>query len=416
MQIIADVGGIPGKNCRGFCKYCYFKKVKEIKAFGCKNCSPGKIGCPTCTKGISDSQNEFLPAYLVASSIQNTLMMGNYHDKNLKVNISGGGDVSCYPHLEELTSIFNQFGLSTHLGYTSGKGIDDIQLVDNIINNGVNETTFTVFSTNELLRKKWMGDPTPDVSIQAIKRFSESCELHAASVIVPGINDGEILRQTCSDLEEWGAKAIILMRFANHTNQGLILGNEPIIKGIQTHTVDEFETLVRDINNEFKLRVTGTPVCDPETEAPFAISLDKNREFLQFIHEITGEATLISGKIAGPRIQKIFDNIGAGDKVNVYCVNQDIACLITHENLMEIDLSQVKDTIILPGRSFVHDMEAQKILTRDGKQRIIARGPDKLTLDGEISGTLTREDVIERELIEFRELAEAINFFGMKFQ
>ena len=122
---MADVGGIPGKNCRGFCKYCYFKKVKEVKAFGCKNCSPGRVGCPVCTKGIIDSQNEFLPPYLVAGSIQNTLMMGTYRDQNLKVNISGGGDVSCYPHLEELTATFNQFGLRTHLGYTSGKGIDD---------------------------------------------------------------------------------------------------------------------------------------------------------------------------------------------------------------------------------------------------------------------------------------------------
>lgn len=412
---MADVGGIPGKNCRGFCKYCYFKKVKEVKAFGCKNCSPGKVGCPVCTKGISDSQNEFLPPYLVAGSIQNTLMMGNYYGKKLKVNITGGGDVSCYPYLEELTATFKQMGLSTHLGYTSGKGIDDIQVVENLINNGVDETTFTVFSTDPQLRKKWMGDPTPDVSIESIKRFCESCELHAAAVIIPGVNDEEILRQTCSDLEEWGAKAVILMRFANHVNQGLILRNEPIIKGIETHSVEEFEALVQDINNEFKLRVTGTPVCDPETEAPFAIALDKNKEFLQFIHEITGEATLISGKIAGPRIQKIFDSIGAGDKVNVYCVDQDIACLITRDDLIDIDLSQLKDTVILPGRAFVHDMEAQKILNRDGKQRIVTRGPDKLTVDGEASGTLTREEVIERELINFRELAEEINFFGMKY-
>ena len=31
MQIVADVGGTPGKDCNGFCKYCYFRKVKEIK-------------------------------------------------------------------------------------------------------------------------------------------------------------------------------------------------------------------------------------------------------------------------------------------------------------------------------------------------------------------------------------------------
>ena len=101
--------------------------------------------------------------------------------------------------------------------------------------------------------------------------------------------------------------------------------------------------------------------------------------------------------------------------MNVYCVDQDIACLITRDDLMDVDLSQLKDTVILPGRAFVHDMEAEKILNRDGKQRIVTRGPDKLTVDGEASGTLTREDVIERELINFRELAEEINFFGMKY-
>ena len=33
MQVVADVGGIPGKDCNGFCKYCYFRKVKEVKSF-----------------------------------------------------------------------------------------------------------------------------------------------------------------------------------------------------------------------------------------------------------------------------------------------------------------------------------------------------------------------------------------------
>jgi methanogenesis marker radical SAM protein len=414
MQIVADVGGIPGKDCRGFCKYCYFRKITESHPLGCKNCSPGIIGCETCTEGVAETKNEFIPPFIVATSVQNTIMMGGLKDKDLKINISGGGDVSCYPQLEELTATFHQLDIPMHLGYTSGKGIDDARMASNLISHGVDEVTFTLFSVDAEIRRKWMSDPHPEESLKAAQIFSENIELHAASVIVPGVNDGDVLRETCAKLEEWGAKAMILMRFANYNHQGLILGNEPIIKGVEPHTIQEFEALVREINNDFNLRVTGTPVCDPESEAPFAISMDKNEVFLQFIPEVTGEATIITSKIAAPYIQKIFDRIEADEKVNIYAVEKDIGCLITREDLEAVDLSQLKETVLIPGRAFVHDLEAQEILSRDGVDRLVARGPDKLTVDGEMSNTLTRENVIERELEAFRDLVGAINFFGIQ--
>ena len=37
MQLVADVGGIPGRDCNGFCKYCYFRKVKEVKTMDFAN-------------------------------------------------------------------------------------------------------------------------------------------------------------------------------------------------------------------------------------------------------------------------------------------------------------------------------------------------------------------------------------------
>jgi hypothetical protein len=72
-------------------------------------------------------------------------------------------------------------------------------------------------------------------------------------------------------LEERGAKGIILMRFANTTDQGLILANAPIIKGQRIHTIEEFRDLVTSIGKRFKLKVTGTPLWDPEIGSPFAI-------------------------------------------------------------------------------------------------------------------------------------------------
>lgn len=413
MQIVADVGGIPGKDCRGFCKYCYFRKVKPIEPLGCKDCSPGKIGCPQCSEGVTETKNEFKMPFFVVNEVQTTLMMTNPNDKDLKVNISGGGDVSCYPHLEELTGTLHQFDIPMHLGYTSGKGIDDSEIASRLINHGVDEVTFTLFSSNPKLRSEWMKDPNPEESLKAARIFAESTDLHAATVIIPGVNDGDILHQTCADLESWGAKALILMRFANTTNEGLILGNEPIIEDITSNTVDEFRKLVEDINKEYNIRVTGTPVCDPETGTPFALGSSKNEIYLQFIQKITGEATIITSKIAAPYIEEIFNKLDTND-VNVVATNKDIACLITKEDLEELDLSDVKKTAIIPGRAFVHQNDAEKILSADGIDRVVGRGPEKLSVDGEMSGTLTEENVIERELELFRDLVEAINFFGMK--
>jgi len=414
MQIIADVGGIPGKDCRGFCKYCYFRKVKEADPLGCRSCLPGSFGCEQCTTGVRETKNEFIPPFVVINSVRTSLMMGNFSEDDLKINISGGGDVSCYPHLLDITSAFSQWEIPIHLGYTSGKGIDDPQMATDILSHGVDEVTFTVFSTNPELRKIWMGDKNPQASLDALKIFSEGCDVHAAAVIVPGVNDGETLRETCADLEKWGVKAFILMRFANYRNQGLILGNEPIIEGVEPHNLQEFEELVRSINQEFNLRVTGTPVCDPENDSPFALTQKKNLHYLEILSEVISEATILTSKIAKPYIERVFNSIGASDLVNVVAADQDIGCLITQKDLEELDLADIKETVIIPGRAFVHDTKATEILSRDGTERIVARGPDKLSVDGEMSGTLSKNDVLKTELIAFQDLIEAINFFGVR--
>jgi methanogenesis marker radical SAM protein len=408
---MADVGGIPGKNCRGFCEYCYFKKVTQKKVLGCKNCPPGQIGCPHCTTDTNMTRDYF-PPYQVLSSLQTNIFQTRL-PKDTLVNITGDGDVSCYPHLLELTKGIHDMGLPIHLGYTSGKGIDDVSTVDKLINNGVIETTYTAFSTDAKLREKWMHDPTADVSIQALKRFCESCDVHAASIIIPGVNDGDILAKTCADLESWGAKALILMRFANTANQGLILNNGPIIPGIKEQTLTEFENLVRETAKNYNLRVTGTPVCDPETDAPYALSKDKNKEYLEILTPVRAEATIVTSKISAPYIEKILENLNAADYVNVVSTSQEIACLITEHDLREIDLNEVKDTVIIPGRCYVHDLVAEKIFRSDGKFRLIHRGPDMLTADGEMSGTLSKNDVLKQELMAFEDLIELINYMGV---
>ena len=412
MQIVADVGGIPGKDCNGFCKYCYFRKVKEIEALGCSNCLPTKVGCERCSEGVRESGSEFKNPFEVVTNVQNTLMMRPIRGE-VKANITGGGDISCYPYLEELTESFNQLSLKSHLGYTSGKGIADSSIADRLIDNGVDEVTFTIFSDNPNVRKEWIKDPNPEESLKACRTFAENIDLTAASVIIPGVNDGDVLRKTCDSLEEWGAKGIILMRFANTFDEGLILRNEPILKDFNSQSVEDFGELVKSINKEYGFRVSGTPICDPETGGPFAIAKDENEVFLQCIKPVTGEATIITSKTAAPYIENIFNKLEVED-VNVIGVNKEIACLITKEDLENIDLSEVKESVILPGRAFVHLLDAERILSEDGKERIVGYGPDTLSVDGELSFDMTDENVIERELEGFNDLVDAINFFGMR--
>ena len=412
MQLVADVGGIPGKDCNGFCKYCYFRKVKEVKSFGCAYCLPNKIGCERCSKGISETQSEFKSPFQVISDVQNALMM-NMGRGRVTANISGGGDISCYPHLETLTSNLNQLSIPSVLSYTCGKGISDGKIASRLINNGVEEVSFTIFSSDPKLRKEWVKDQHPEEALKACKTFCENIKLTGAAVIIPGVNDRDILRQTCNDLEEWGAKGMLLMRFANTFNEGLILGNEPILKGIESQPIEDFAELVRQINSEYNFRVSGTPLCDPETGGPFAIAKDENEVFLQFIKPVTGEATIITSKIAAPFISKIFDKLEV-ESVNVVAVEKEIACLITKEDLEQLDLSEIKDAVIIPGRSFVHQLDAERILSADGVERLVGRGPDTLSVDGELSIDLTDENVIETELEQLNDLVDAINFFGMR--
>ncbi|MBO5966036.1 MAG: methanogenesis-associated radical SAM protein, partial [Methanobrevibacter sp.] len=90
------------------------------------------------------------------------------------------------------------------------------------------------------------------------------------------------------------------------------------------------------------------------------------------------------------------------------------ACLMTKQDLEVLDLDDIKDAVILPGRAFIHQMDAERILSQDGKSRLVGYGPDTLSVDGELSSGMSEEEVIEHELGSFIDLIQAINFFGMK--
>jgi NifB/MoaA-like Fe-S oxidoreductase len=60
-------------------------------------------------------------------------------------------------------------------------------------------------------------------------------------------------------------------------------------------------------------------------------------------------------------------------------------------------------------------MEVKEILRSDGIDRIIRRGPESLSVDGEMSIGMTREEVLELEIENFTELINQINSLGLSF-
>ncbi len=405
-QLTVDIGGRPGVNCRGFCEYCYFRHVKETRPFGCRHCPPYQVGCDYCSRSVREYYRGWKTLREVGEDTLASLQMLTA-DLD-RVTISGGGDPSCYPDFTDLIELLSGMEVPLHIGYTSGKGFDEVAIADFMIDHGLSEVSFTVFSVDPRKRKRYMHDPTPEASLRILERLCSEIDVYGAAVVLPGVNDGKYLEETCSWLEERGAKGLILMRFANTSRQGLILGNAPVIRGHRIQTPEEFRDLVTDLAGRFSMKISGTPLWDPAIGSPFA--LRKEPDLLAKLPRLERSATVISGSIAAPAIQSILDARGGG--VRVVAADKEIACLITRDDLVELDLSAIDDPVIIPGRAFVHDREAAQALSRDGIQRTVIRGPEVLTADAETSMGMTRDGVLLMELEGFRDLIWLINRFG----
>jgi methanogenesis marker radical SAM protein len=406
-QLIVDIGGSPGINCRGFCEYCYFKKVRGVQPLGCRYCLPFKKGCDYCTRGIREEYRGFKDLKTIADETLANLQV--QRNDISKITISGGGDPSCYPRFTELIELLGSTEVPLHIGYTSGKGWDDPAIADLLINNGLSELSFTIFASDPAIRKRYMHDPTPEVSLAILEKLCETVDVYAAAVILPGVNDGVVLEQTCEWLQDRGAKGIILMRFANTTEQGLVLGNGPIINNQNVQSVSSFRDTISTLNSRFPMKISGTPLWDPEIGSPFAILEESH--LLKKLPRVQHRASVISGSIAAPFIEKILHSCGS--RIPVISLPKEIACLITIDDLSLLDLSRLEPVVIIPGRAFLHDKEVSDMLSRDGIEREIIRGPEMLTADAETSMGMTRNQVLEMEMNGFAELIQIINRYGM---
>jgi NifB/MoaA-like Fe-S oxidoreductase len=174
------------------------------------------------------------------------------------------------------------------------------------------------------------------------------------------------------------------------------------------HTVAEFRDLVTDLNDQFSMKISGTPLWDPEVGSPFALL--REPELIAKLPRVQRRATVISGKIASPFIQKVLNSCGFNS--DVFPVDKEIACLITIEDLKNLDPATLESTVILPGRAFVHIQEAEKVLGSDGIDRRVVWGPEVLTADAETSMGMTRDQVLALEMNGFADLIRTINMYG----
>ena len=419
MEIYTDVRGKAGIDCGGFCEFCFYKNVNfnDLNPIGCINCAPNQIGCAYCQNFIKRVNSDFKPLIYVLTELERKLIRQKIFDptnKDLKINIRGGADVFFYPHLNELVSVLEESNLPIRIGYTSGKGIKDEKIAEDLISHGVDEIDFSVFSTTPEMRRRWMKDNNPNESLRALKIFCENINVNASAVVIPEINDQDEIRQTCTVLEEWGVELVELRRFANFRSQGLILNNKPIIEGINSHSYEEFQDIVQKVADEFSFKVFGYPFYDPKSESPFALSKTENRCYLEKLPDIQYKATIITGELAAPFLKRVFRIIDESNLVNIVKVDKEIADLITHEDLEFIDLTEVKSNVVIPRGALVHDKQAEKILCKDGNQRRIARGP--LILTYPYSNTnqeyiTNKEELIRFELKSLTDLINKINSF-----
>ncbi|MGZ7109701.1 MAG: methyl coenzyme M reductase-arginine methyltransferase Mmp10 [Methanobacterium sp.] len=413
--IRVDVGGRTGIDCGGFCKFCFYKTVdfKNSKPSGCINCPPGKIGCDYCRMFIDRVFTPFKPLSQVLFEFNegfNRIKFFSSDFEDIQIMVSGGGDVMHYPHIYELISKLKESQLSLHLGYTGGKAIKNASMARDLISLGVDVVGFSVFSTNTLMRRKWMNDENAEESIKGLKIFCENIHLNASAVVIPGINDEKQIFETCIDLENWGAKSLHLRRFANFKDQGLILNNKPILEGVKPHSYEEFQDIVKKVADEFSFNVFGFPFFDPKNDIPFIVSRKENKAHLDKLTEIKSEATIITSKLAFPYLKKIFEMIDEDNLVKIVAVEKEIADLITHEDLESIDMDELQGKVIIPSGALVQDRKCESILSKDGNRRRIIRGPYVLSsnYDGEVVN-VDQEEMINFELNSFNALIEKIN-------
>jgi NifB/MoaA-like Fe-S oxidoreductase len=167
--------------------------------------------------------------------------------------------------------------------------------------------------------------------------------------------------------------------------------------------------MATEANEMCSMKIVGTPLWDPNTGSPFALA--HHKEELKKLPSIEKSATLITSSVAYPLLSSIFEELG--DNVNVVSVKKEIGNLITLDDFAVLETDEVKERVIIPGSVLAHNREIRRALRRDGKNRLVFRGPDNLTVEPERSIYLTTRQVLDMEIEAFTGLIEEINDLGI---
>lgn len=354
---------------------------------------------------------KFKPLNEVITKLRRELLLmelADQLDDDVVVNIGSWADILFYPPLNQLISILKNQEFDVHLGYTSGKGIESETDAQQLLNTGVDEISFSIFSTDPTMRRKWMRDRTPEASISALKMFCENIDVNASIVVIPGVITEDELFKTCTDLEDWGVKSLVLSRFANLPHQGLILNKNPVMDGVTPDSFEKFCDMVETMNQKFNFTVYGSPAYHPDKGIPYLLSKPKNQKYLKNLNTIHNDATIVTSSLSEVYLKKIVEAVDSDHLVNVVSVDKEIADLITMEDIESLDLKYVKDRVVLPGGALVPDEKAKKYFQTDGRVRTVLRGPMLLFApcpDWE----LDEERLIEFECNSFNTLINTIN-------
>ena len=215
----------PGHQLPRILRILLFQKSPGTFRPGCRYCLPFKKGCDYGTRGVRKNTPDS------RTSRPSRTKRSQSSRQNPETSIASPSVAVaipvCYPQFNDLIERLGATEAPPHIGYTSGKGWDDPAIADLLIENGLTEISFTVFEVDPTLRKNYMHDPTPGRLACDPRTALRLQSISMQQRCPPRVNDGNVLEHTCRWLEDHGAKGLILMRFANATEQGLILENVP---------------------------------------------------------------------------------------------------------------------------------------------------------------------------------------------
>jgi len=186
--------------------------------------------------------------------------------------------------------------------------------IDRIISMHISPVNVSVHTTNPELRCMMMNNRFAGESLDIMKQFAEAgIVLNCQLVICPGINDGEELKRSLTDLGEMGVNSIAVVPVGLTDHREGLYPLTPFTKETANDTLDIVESFAEDFLNKYSRRIVfaadelyikaerDIPASDYYEDYPCLengvglIALQKE-EFLFALEDSEGDSTLVKNK------------------------------------------------------------------------------------------------------------------------